>query len=111
MEHRWRRRRYTNGRAPLELSKRAWTLAAAGTLLIVIASAARSATQVRSMAIVGRGGQMAGLGGVLRGIPGAIGSTCGLRICSHDAGAARPRDHTQTGRSHYSPIHRRQNAS
>lgn len=48
------------GARPLELSKRAWTLAAAGTMLIVIASTARSATQVRSMAIVGRGGQTAG---------------------------------------------------
>jgi len=48
------------GARPLQLSKRAWTLAAAGTMLIVIASTARSATQVRSMAIVGRGGQTAG---------------------------------------------------
>ena len=45
---------------PLELSARAWAIAAAGTLLIVIASAARSATMTRSMAAVGRGGQTAG---------------------------------------------------
>lgn len=48
------------GARPLELSKRAWTLAAAGTMLIVIASTVRSATQTRSMAVVGRGGQTAG---------------------------------------------------
>ncbi|HYN81484.1 MAG TPA: O-antigen ligase family protein [Gemmatimonadaceae bacterium] len=53
----------TGGRVrprPVELSDKAWRIAAAGTLLIVIASAARSATQMRSMAIVGRGGQTAG---------------------------------------------------
>jgi O-antigen ligase len=48
------------GGRPLELSTRAWTLAAVGTMLIVVAGTARSATQVRSMAVVGRGGQTAG---------------------------------------------------
>jgi hypothetical protein len=48
------------GPRPVELSKKAWTIAAAGVLLIAIASSARSATQMRSMAIVGRGGQTAG---------------------------------------------------
>ncbi len=48
------------GPRPVELSKKAWTIAAAAVLLIAIASAARSATQMRSMALVGRGGQTAG---------------------------------------------------
>jgi hypothetical protein len=48
------------GARPLQLSTRAWAIAAAGTLLIVIASTARSATMTRSMAVVGRGGQTAG---------------------------------------------------
>jgi len=48
------------GGRSVELSKKAWTIAAAAVLAIVIASAARSATQMRSMALVGRGGQTAG---------------------------------------------------
>lgn len=53
----------TGGRVrprPVALTDQAWRIAAAGTLLIVIASTARSATQMRSMAVVGRGGQTAG---------------------------------------------------
>jgi O-antigen ligase len=45
---------------PVELSRKAWAVATAAVLAIVIASAARSATQMRSMAVVGRGGQTAG---------------------------------------------------
>jgi O-antigen ligase len=48
------------GSRPLELSRKAWAIAVAAVLAIVIASAARSATQMRSMALVGRGGQTAG---------------------------------------------------
>lgn len=44
----------------LALSRKTWAIAAAGTLLIEVASTARSATQTRSMAVVGRGGQTAG---------------------------------------------------
>lgn len=53
----------TGGRVrprPVDLSDKAWRIVAAGTLLIAIASTARSATQMRSMALVGRGGQTAG---------------------------------------------------
>jgi hypothetical protein len=53
----------TGGRVrprPVEMSDKAWRILAAGTMLIVIASTARSATQMRSMAVVGRGGQTAG---------------------------------------------------
>lgn len=48
------------GSRPLELSRKAWAIAALAVLAIVIGSAARSATQMRSMAVVGRGGQTAG---------------------------------------------------
>jgi hypothetical protein len=48
------------GSRPVELSKRAWASAAAGLMLIIVASTARSATQMRSMAVVHFGGQTAG---------------------------------------------------
>jgi O-antigen ligase len=48
------------GGRPFELSKKAWTIVAVAVVTIVIASAARSATQMRSMALVNRGGQTAG---------------------------------------------------
>lgn len=44
----------------VELSKRMWAIASSAVLAMVITSAGRSATQVRSMAVVGRGGQTAG---------------------------------------------------
>jgi O-antigen ligase len=42
------------------LSRRAWAIAAAGTVLVAIASTARSATQTMAMSAVGQGGRTAG---------------------------------------------------
>jgi O-antigen ligase len=44
----------------VKISRRALAVAAAGIILVVVASAARSATQVRAMSTVGRGGLTAG---------------------------------------------------
>jgi O-antigen ligase len=49
----------THRRRQLKVSRRALSLGAAAIILTVLASAARSATQVRAMWMVGRGGQTA----------------------------------------------------
>jgi len=48
------------GGRPLALSRREWAIAAAGTMLIAIASTARSAAQTMAMSAVGQGGRTAG---------------------------------------------------
>ncbi len=50
----------TRRRREVKVSRRALSLGAAGIILVVLASAARSATQTRAMWTVGRGGQTAG---------------------------------------------------